>query len=175
MMLSNAHFAQNPTPLQSQIDADWRASRDRIRAAESLPIVMPVVRKIPPRRPPPTAFELEGVLVGMMLFERTLSHAKPRSPLVSRIVHAVADHYKVDARDIMSDRRLEIVVIPRHVAMYLTKMLTPKSLPAIGLAFRRDHSSAHYAIGKIAALVAADQEVSARMEIIKGAISGGRH
>lgn len=65
----------------------------------------------------------------------------------------VAEHYGVDWQKIISKDRHRRYVTPRHVAMYLAKAITKKSLMELGHAFRRDHSVILYAIWKIEKLV----------------------
>jgi hypothetical protein len=68
----------------------------------------------------------------------------------------------VTRNDINSARRTKDVVLPRQIAMYLARHLTPKSLPAIGRGFGgRDHTTALSAIRKIEGLIAVDPELAA--------------
>ncbi len=111
--------------------------------------------------------ELEGALHKLLAYSRfqnshiTLEMAKvalrdvitgPRGVLsVEMIQKVVADYYKVKLADIYGKRRLASIVLPRQVAMYLTKELTQKSLPDIGEAFGgRDHTTVLHAVRKIA-------------------------
>ena len=48
---------------------------------------------------------------------------------------AVAERFGVKVADILSKRRTKTVVKPRHVAMYLAKTMTTRSLPDIGRRF----------------------------------------
>jgi hypothetical protein len=84
----------------------------------------------------------------------------PKEVSVKNIQRVVADHYRVDVRDILAHRRTSDIVLPRHVAMYLTKKLTHRSLPEIGRLFgRRDHTTVLFAIRKIEALFETDSEL----------------
>jgi chromosomal replication initiator protein len=89
-------------------------------------------------------------------------------PLIDTIQIAVAESYGVTRAEMISDRRNGKVVMPRHVAMYLSRELTPRSLPAIGRRFGdRDHTSIHFAVQKITRLIAADPILAARVETIR--------
>jgi hypothetical protein len=78
------------------------------------------------------------------------SHA-PKKYFIKDILTAVSDHYCIDEIDITSARRTGDLVLPRHVAMYLAKQLTQRSLPEIGRMFgQRDHTTILYAVRKIA-------------------------
>ena len=89
-------------------------------------------------------------------------------PVIETIQTAVAAAYGVTRLEIISDRRNEKVILPRHVAMYLCRELTPKSFPAIGRRFGdRDHTTVHSAIMKITRLVEIDPVLAAKVEKIR--------
>src|SRR6202035_4208056 len=70
--------------------------------------------------------------------------------------------------DILSARRTTSVVRPRQIAMYLSKLLTPRSLPEIGRRFGgRDHTTVLHAVRKITGLVTADGTLSEEIELLK--------
>lgn len=74
---------------------------------------------------------------------------KPPAPpnLYTHIIKKVAKKFTVSFNDLISHRRLKPLVIPRHIAIYLGKELTPLSYPALGRRMgRRDHSSAIHAV-----------------------------
>ncbi len=76
---------------------------------------------------------------------------------VKEIQRRVAEHYGVDVSEILAHRRTKEIVMPRHVAMFLTKRLTHRSLPEIGRLFgRRDHTTVLNAVRKIEALCETD-------------------
>lgn len=61
---------------------------------------------------------------------------------LQHIKQVVAKQFMVTPVDIDANRRTRNVVIPRHVAWHLSRVLTPKSLPDIGRAYGgRDHTS----------------------------------
>lgn len=87
------------------------------------------------------------------------------------IIAATARHYRVSVNDILSQRRTASVIRPRHVAMYLCKTLTLRSLPEIGRRFSgRDHSTAWNAIHKITGLVAIDADLQADVAAIRATL-----
>lgn len=76
--------------------------------------------------------------------------ASTRRPLtITRIQQVVADYYGISVQDMKSKRRDKHIVFPRQVAMYLIREETPSSLPVIGQAFGRDHTTALHSIDKI--------------------------
>jgi Bacterial dnaA protein helix-turn-helix len=66
------------------------------------------------------------------------------------IQEVVARHFNVSRADILSYRRTASVVRARQIAMYLSKILTPRSLPDIGRRFGdRNHTTVLHAVRKI--------------------------
>lgn len=94
-----------------------------------------------------------------------------RRPQIEDIIKAVALHYQLSRDEIISNRRTAAVVIPRQIAIYLAKILTPCTLPLIGRRFGdRDHTTILYAFRKIERLVLADAELAAEIVEIKRGI-----
>jgi len=92
---------------------------------------------------------------------RELSLNAEKRLTVDDIQKAVAGHYGVTPADICSKRRTQSVVRPRHVAMYLAKTMTTRSLPDIGRRFgNRDHSTVIHAVNKVTSLLKAGDPVS---------------
>ena len=71
------------------------------------------------------------------------------SNFIDHVQRVVADEFDISKIDLESDRRLDEYVLPRHIAIYLCKTLTLKSLPEIGRKFHRDHTTILHAIRKI--------------------------
>ncbi len=91
----------------------------------------------------------------------------------ANIQRVVAEHFKVSVHDILSARRTADIVRPRQIAMYLTKLLTLRSLPEIGRRFGgRDHTTALHAVRKIEALVERDPETATLVEVLTAKIKG---
>src|SRR6185437_16380712 len=64
------------------------------------------------------------------------------TPHIAEIQYAVAERFGVPMMEMVSDRRARRVARPRQVAMYLSRELTPMSLPGIGKHFGgRDHTT----------------------------------
>ena len=85
---------------------------------------------------------------------RELSLSSERRLTVDDIQKTVASHFGVTTADICSKRRTQSVVRPRHVAMYLAKVMTTRSLPDIGRRFGgRDHSTVIHAVNKVTTMI----------------------
>lgn len=88
---------------------------------------------------------------------------RPRSGEIARIQAAVAKHYGISRRELISDRRYH--ALPRQIAMFLARALTAQSLSVIGRAFAgRDHTTVHYGIQKIERLRAVDEDLRASVD-----------
>jgi chromosomal replication initiation ATPase DnaA len=93
-------------------------------------------------------------------------------PSIRKIIVAVAQAYEVSPIDMMSARRTMDVVLPRQIAMYLCKVLTLRSLPAIGRQFGgKDHTTILHAVRKIAAHMALDDAFRGRVEALRAALT----
>jgi chromosomal replication initiator protein len=67
-----------------------------------------------------------------------------------RILKRVAAAFGVSEKDLLGPSRLRSVLLPRQVAMYLTRELTSLSLPQIGKVFAdRDHTTVLHACRKV--------------------------
>ncbi|MEM7069530.1 MAG: chromosomal replication initiator protein DnaA [Pseudomonadota bacterium] len=112
---------------------------------------------------------------GTLSFEeldRILSHliksADSKRVRIEDIQRIVARQFNVSKNDLLSNRRTRVIVRPRQIAMYLSKVMTPRSLPEIGRRFGgRDHTTVLHAVRKIEALTAEDQKLSHEIELLK--------
>jgi chromosomal replication initiator protein len=87
---------------------------------------------------------------------------------IEEIQRIVARHYNVSKSDLLSNRRTRVIVRPRQIAMYLSKFLTPRSLPEIGRRFgNRDHTTVLHAVRKIEALLQDDNKLAQEIELLK--------
>ncbi len=88
---------------------------------------------------------------------------------ISSIQKAVADYYSITVEVLKGKKRSANIVYPRMVAMYLSRMLTDESLPAIGLQFGgRDHSTVIHAINKIEEDLKDNKQLKEIINEIKG-------
>jgi chromosomal replication initiator protein len=100
--------------------------------------------------------QLTGRAIDMEFAQSMLAdavRANARRITVDEIQKACAAHYRIDPSEMRSKRRARAVARPRQVAMYLSKKMTPRSLPEIGRIFGgRDHSTVIHAIRTIETL-----------------------
>jgi chromosomal replication initiator protein len=93
---------------------------------------------------------------------------EPKRVKIEDIQKLVASRYNVSRSDILSERRTAAVVRPRQIAMYLSKVLTLRSLPEIGRRFGgRDHTTVLHAVRKIEKALADDSSLSDEVELLK--------
>lgn len=70
-------------------------------------------------------------------------------PSVQQIVNEASRHFKISKTDILSRRRNQKLTKPRHVVMYLCRVLTMHSLPRIGRQLGgREHTSVMHGVRK---------------------------
>jgi chromosomal replication initiator protein len=93
---------------------------------------------------------------------------EPKRVKIEDIQKLVASRYNVSRSDILSERRTAAVVRPRQIAMYLSKVLTLRSLPEIGRRFGgRDHTTVLHAVRKIEKALGEDNALSDEVELLK--------
>jgi len=93
---------------------------------------------------------------------------EPKRVKIEDIQKLVASRYNVSRSDILSERRTAAVVRPRQIAMYLSKVLTLRSLPEIGRRFGgRDHTTVLHAVRKIEKALGEDNTLSDEVELLK--------
>jgi chromosomal replication initiator protein len=131
--------------------------------------------------------ELEGAF-NQLLFRRSfepitierideiLGHiyrsGEPKRVRIEDIQRVVARHYNVSKTELLSNRRTRTIVKPRQVAMYLSKVMTPRSLPEIGRRFGgRDHTTVLHAVRKIEDLSGTDNNLAQELELLRRLIS----
>ena len=107
--------------------------------------------------------QLTGQPVTLALAQDQLSDilsANRRRITIDEIQRTVCQFYKLDRSEMASKRRARAIVRPRQVAMYLAKVLTPRSYPEIGRKFGgRDHSTVIHAVRLIEDLRTRDADM----------------
>ena len=119
---------------------------------------------------------LTGAAVTLEMAEEALRdlvrNREPKRVKIEDIQRIVARHYNVSRADILSARRTATVVRPRQIAMYLSKVLTLRSLPEIGRRFGgRDHTTVLHAVRKIDGLLHTDTALSEDVDLLKRMLS----
>jgi chromosomal replication initiator protein len=119
---------------------------------------------------------MTGRAIDVAFVEEVLANvlrANQRRISIDEIQTQVAEHYRIRKAEMTSARRAREVARPRQVAMYLSKQLTPKSLPDIGRRFGgRDHTTVIHAVRQIEKLRAQDSELDADIRLLTRQLEG---
>ena len=90
---------------------------------------------------------------------------------IDLIQSTVCKFFKISKNEMLSSRRSRYLVRPRQTAIYLTKVLTSKSLPEIGREFsNRDHTTIIHSVKTIEKLKEKDQEMTNNINNLKNKI-----
>ena len=83
-----------------------------------------------------------------------------RTISVEMIQKIVAEFFRVPPSELRAKKRTKNIVLPRQIAMYLTRQLTAQSLPEIGNAFGgKDHTTVLHSCKKIEQSLIVDREI----------------
>jgi len=111
--------------------------------------------------------ELEGALVRLIAFasltgekidinlantalKDIINYNRNRSINIDFIKEKIVEYFKIRPSDLTSHRRSRNIVLPRQIAMYISRELTDLSLPEIGASFGgKDHTTVMHACSKI--------------------------
>lgn len=128
--------------------------------------------------------ELEGALVRVQAFsaiqgrdittslaadalKSILPTDKPKALSIYVIQQTVAKFYQVTVEDIKGKKRTKGIVVPRQIAMYLSRELTDSSLPKIGQEFGgKDHTTVLHAYDKIQTVIKKDSTLNEEIKTI---------
>lgn len=127
--------------------------------------------------------ELEGALIRVAAY--ALLEEKPISLDMAKIIlkdmvketvktisiemvqKAVASYYSISLAELRAKRRNKNIVLPRQVAMYLSRQLTHMSLPEIGNAFGgKDHTTVLHSCKKIEVMIKNDESVQTTVQYL---------
>tara|TARA_B100001173_G_scaffold301410_1_gene301948 strand:+ start:252 stop:1661 length:1410 start_codon:yes stop_codon:yes gene_type:complete len=112
----------------------------------------------------PTLPETKSILKDLL----NLSENKVTIDLIQTIV---CQFFKISKNEMLSARRSRYLVRPRQTAIYLSKLLTSKSLPEIGRSFsNRDHTTVIHSVKTIERLRQEDKELNSNIDNLKNKI-----
>ena len=87
------------------------------------------------------------------------------------IIDCVADYYGLGSALLRGNSRKKEIAVARHVAVYLTREMTGLSLPRIGDAFSRDHSTIINSCEKVAKMMEESDMMKAAIADLKKIIT----
>jgi len=130
--------------VKARREADVRLRIKEIIKFDYLPQISTaiLVREAYPEKYPPKLSQFTNVSVGV---------ADPVK--IARIKKAVCEHFKISHEELLATRRTFNTIVPKHIAIALSKKLTLLSYPAIGRLFNRDHSSILHTWRKIGPII----------------------
>ncbi len=90
---------------------------------------------------------------------------------IDQIQSEVCKFFKISKNEMLSPRRSRYLVRPRQVAIFLSKLLTSKSLPEIGREFsNRDHTTVIHSVKMIEKLRLNDSDLNTNIDSLKNKI-----
>jgi len=102
----------------------------------------------------PIALDMAKVILKDMVKETA------KNVSIDKIQKTVSDFYNIPISDIKSKKRTKNIVLPRQVALYLSRKLTNLSLPEIGTSFGgRDHTTVLHSFKKIKKELTLDKDI----------------
>ncbi|NVK34773.1 MAG: chromosomal replication initiator protein DnaA [Rhodobacteraceae bacterium] len=102
-----------------------------------------------------------------------ISARENRTIKIDDIQNVVCKHFNLSKTDLLSACRARNLSLPRQIAMYLAKSMTPRSLPEIGKKFGgRDHTTVLHAVRKIEAQSQEDKALNKELTLLKRIILG---
>jgi len=120
--------------------------------------------------------ELEGLLTRLTAFSSLMGRditvdftkdvlkdfikTDDRETTPEEIQKTVSKYYNIKLSELKGKKKSSSIVLPRQVAMYLTRQLTTLSLPEVGQQFSgKDHSTVIYSVKKIDGLIKKDKKI----------------
>lgn len=98
----------------------------------------------------------------------TANHFKNQIQKVIKIPTIQAEvckSYGINNHELVGSKRSRNIVLPRHIAMYLSREMTEESLPSIGSHFGgKDHTTVMHAINNVKEMIKKDPEVYQQVE-----------
>ena len=93
---------------------------------------------------------------------------KSRGLQISKIQEVVANYFQTSVAEMKGKKRVRNIVIPRQVAMYLSRELNDASLPKIGQELGgKDHTTVMHACDKIARQMKTDTEIKSAVSDLR--------
>ena len=124
--------------------------------------------------PPPEAAPSPGIVTPLpeCVLKDIVARIEPGMLGIRTIQRAVCEHYGVGLIDLLSSRRTKAIVLPRQVAVWLCRRLTPHSLPALGPHFGgRDHTTMLHSARRIDELRQSDAAMQAKLDAFIAALA----
>ncbi len=159
LMLLNPNQVNISEEILKFISSEIRASiRELVGALNRVISFSRIYNKVP------SLAEIKIILKDLL----NMSENKVTIDLIQTIV---CKFFKISKNEMLSARRSRYLVRPRQTAIYLSKLLTSKSLPEIGRSFsNRDHTTVIHSVKTIEKLRQEDKELNLNIDNLKNKI-----
>jgi chromosomal replication initiator protein len=175
-------------------DFETRRTILRKRAQiDAIPVADPGVLDLVAARITTNVRALEGALVRIVAFNSltsrpidcelasaVLNAIHPRSPegaepSIAGIQAAVAAHFSLSVKELVSPSRSARLAMPRQIAMYLAREIAKAPLHEIGAAFGgRNHTTVVHACAQVQKRADHDENFGAKLSVVREAIVSGQ-
>jgi chromosomal replication initiator protein len=117
---------------------------------------------------------MTNVPVTMALAQQVLGEIAPAKQVTcAEIIDIVSAHFRLEAADLVGNRRTKDIAHARQVAMYLSREMTGLSLNIIGSKFGgRDHTTVMYGVEKIREDLGKNTQLAGDMQKLVSKIKG---
>ena len=85
---------------------------------------------------------------------------------IEEIQQAVAKKYSIEVKQILSPERTQSLVVPRQLAMYISRKFTTRGLPEIADKFEKTHSTVIHGVKNVEKMLDVDEELRENLEEI---------
>ena len=110
-------------------------------------------------------------LAEIKIILKDLLNLNENNVTIDLIQTIVCKYFKISKNEMLSSRRSRYLVRPRQIAIYLTKILTTKSLPEIGREFsNRDHTTIIHSVKTIEKLKEKNSDMNDSISKLKNII-----
>ncbi len=110
----------------------------------------------------PITIDLVKDIMGHIIKEKT------KEITIDMILKEVSNYYSVTIQDIKSEKRIRSIMLPRQIAIYLSRKLTEASLVGIGEKFGgKDHATIIHSVKKIENEMKSKKELKSTVEKIE--------
>ena len=90
---------------------------------------------------------------------------------VEMVQKEVVEFFNVSLHELKNKSRHKNIVVPRQIAMYLSRKLTGHSLPEIGAAFGgKDHTTILHAVKKVEEVLLKDEQIRKIVETLQNSL-----
>ena len=96
---------------------------------------------------------------------------KKKEPTIDAIIKDVASHFSLKPSDLKSAKRIKSIMLPRQIAIFLSRKLTSSSLVSIGEKFGgKDHATILHSVKKVEEEIKQKRDVQETVEKIEARI-----